>query len=45
MVNPFKNGMLEQACPMENVLGSLVDQLNELKLLKEAVGEIDMAPS
>jgi adenylate cyclase len=45
MVNPFKNGMLEQACPMENVLGTLADQLNELKMLKEAVGDFEMAPS
>ena len=44
MVRPFKNGMLEHACPISDVLGTLAEQLNELKVLKESV-DFDMAPS
>ncbi|KIW05758.1 hypothetical protein, variant [Verruconis gallopava] len=44
MVRPFKYGMLSQACPMDEVLGALADQLNELKILKESVG-FEMSPS
>ena len=44
MVRPFKDGMLEQACPMSDVLASLADQLSELKMLKESV-DFEMAPS
>jgi adenylate cyclase len=45
MVRPFKDGMLTQACAMEDVLSTLAEQLNELKLLKESVGDFEMAPS
>lgn len=44
MVRPFKEGMLNQACPMSDVLDALAEQLNELKILKENV-EFEMAPS
>jgi adenylate cyclase len=44
MVNPFKDGMLSQACPMADVLGSLQEQLGELRMLKENA-EMVMAPA
>lgn len=34
MIRPFANGMLEQACPMAEILGDLTSQLDELKRLK-----------
>ncbi|KAF2173730.1 hypothetical protein M409DRAFT_16004 [Zasmidium cellare ATCC 36951] len=45
MIRPFKNGMLSQACPMSEILGDLTSQLEELRSLKEQVGEMDLMPS
>ena len=44
MIRPFKDGMLNQACPMADILTELSGQLQELKQLKEQA-DIDMAPS
>ena len=48
MVRPFKNGMLEQACPMADVLAEVASQLDELKMLRQQADEqsgFQMAPS
>jgi adenylate cyclase len=48
MVRPFKNGMLEQACPMADVLAEVASQLDELKTLRQQADEqsgFQMAPS
>lgn len=49
MIHPFKDGMLNQACPMSDVLGELAAQMDELKAYKarEAAEEEEftMAPS
>jgi adenylate cyclase len=48
MVRPFKDGMLEQACPMADVLAEVASQLDELKVLRQQADEqagFDMAPS
>ena len=34
-MRPFKNGMLNQACPIADILGELTSQLAELKSYKE----------
>jgi adenylate cyclase len=34
MMRPFKNGMLNQACPMAEIFAELSTQLNELQVLK-----------
>jgi adenylate cyclase len=34
MIRPFKNGMLNQACPMSEILGEVTSQLEELKKYK-----------
>jgi adenylate cyclase len=44
MVHPFKQGMLENACPMADVFSTLSEQIAELKMLKENAN-FDMAPS
>jgi adenylate cyclase len=44
MVRPFKNGMLEQACPMADVLAEVASQLDELKVLRQQA-DFEMAPS
>jgi len=44
MVNPFKQGMLQQACPMADIFSAINDQMNELKLLKDNAN-FDMAPA
>jgi adenylate cyclase len=44
MVRPFKDGMLEQACPMADILGEVASQLDELKVLRRQA-DFDMAPS
>lgn len=44
MIRPFRNGMLEQACPMADIMGELTAQLDELKQLK-AEADFSMAPS
>lgn len=44
MMRPFKDGMLNQACPMADVFGELSSQLAELKAFKEN-NDIDIAPS
>jgi len=44
MVNPFKQGMLQQACPMTDILSAINDQISELKMLKESA-TFDMAPA
>jgi len=48
MVRPFKDGMLEQACPMADILGDVASQLNELKVIRRQAEEADgfeMAPA
>ncbi|EME42487.1 adenylate cyclase-like protein [Dothistroma septosporum NZE10] len=47
MVKPFKNGILDQACPMLDILGDLGAQLEELKSLRSQAEEqgFEMAPS
>lgn len=44
MVRPFKNGMLEQACPMHDILTDVASQLSELKELRRQA-DFEMAPS
>jgi adenylate cyclase len=44
MFRPFKDGMLNQACPMSEILGELSSQLEELKTFKEQA-DFTMAPS
>lgn len=44
MIRPFSNGMLNQACPMSDILGELTSQLGELKAFKEQA-DFTMAPS
>ena len=44
MIKPFRDGMLNQACPMSDVFGALNEQLAELKILKESAG-FEMASS
>ena len=39
MVTPFStNNLLEQACPMDDILGHIGAQLAEFKALKERAG-------
>lgn len=48
MIYPFKDGMLEQACPMADVLSEVASQLDELKVLRKQAEEEyggEMAPS
>lgn len=44
MIRPFSSGMLNQACPMDEILGELASQLQELKTYKEEA-DFDMAPA
>ena len=44
MVRPFKDGMLEQACPMADVLAEVASQLDELKVLRRQA-DFEMAPA
>lgn len=44
MIRPFSAGMLNQACPMSDILGELQAQLDELKSFKEQA-DFTMAPS
>ena len=44
MIRPFKNGLLNQACPMTDVLSEVASSLEELKVLKESA-DFEMAPS
>lgn len=44
MIRPFADGMLNQACPMSDILGELQSQLDELKTYKEQA-DFTMAPS
>jgi adenylate cyclase len=34
MMRPFKNGMLNQACPMAEIFAELATQLNDLQAMK-----------
>ncbi|KAK5712018.1 hypothetical protein LTR15_012086 [Elasticomyces elasticus] len=43
MVRPFKDGMLNQACPMNDVLSEISSQLEELKRYKEQDEEMTLA--
>ncbi|KAK3072757.1 hypothetical protein LTR53_006219 [Teratosphaeriaceae sp. CCFEE 6253] len=43
MIRPFKNGFLEQACPMNEVLIELTSQLDELKRYREQEEDITLA--
>jgi len=45
MLRPFKDVMLNQACPMSDILGELTSQLEELKMYKEQAGDFDIAPA
>lgn len=48
MVRPFKEGMLEQACPMNDILSEVASQLCELKELRrqaDSQAEFEMAPA
>lgn len=48
MIRPFKEGMLNQACPMSDILTELTSQLDELKTLKQQQEDdygFEMAPS
>jgi adenylate cyclase len=44
MVRPFKDGMLEQACPMADILSEVASQLDELKVLRRQA-DFEMAPA
>ena len=44
MVRPFKDGMLEQACPMADILGEVASPLDELKVLRRQA-DFEMAPA
>jgi adenylate cyclase len=44
MVRPFRDGMLEQACPMADILGEVASQLDELKVLRRQA-DFEMAPA
>lgn len=44
MIRPFSNGMLDQACPMAEILSELSSQMDELKWFKEQA-DFTMAPS
>ena len=44
MIRPFKHGMLDQACPMTDILSDLTSKLDELATLKEQA-DFTMAPS
>lgn len=43
MIRPFKNGVLNQACPMSEILAELAAQLAELKVMKAAQGDVEFA--
>ncbi|KAK4545032.1 hypothetical protein LTR36_003583 [Oleoguttula mirabilis] len=45
MLRPFKDGMLDQACPMSDILGELGSQLEELKAYKQQEADYDLAPA
>ena len=45
MVKPFRDGMLEGACPMSDILTELMNNMNELNTLKQQMIDVDMAPS
>ena len=44
LVRPFKQGMLDKACPMAEIFQELSGHLGELKAIKEQI-DIEMAPS
>jgi len=44
LVHPFKDGMLQNACPMSDVFSEITAQLQELQAYK-AEAEIFMAPT
>jgi len=44
MINPFKPGMLQQACPMSDILSTITEQMAELKMLKENAN-FEMGPA
>jgi len=44
MVNPFNQGMLNNACPMADIFSTLNEQMAELKMLKES-SNFEMAPA
>jgi adenylate cyclase len=41
MVRPFKNGIVNQACPMGDIFADLADQLRELQELKQTMSIVD----
>lgn len=43
MIRPFENGLLNQACPMSEILAELAAQLEELKVMKAAQGNMELA--
>lgn len=44
LVRPFANGVLEQACPITDILRELADSLQELQDWKDRSG-VDLAPA
>lgn len=44
MIRPFKDGMLSQACPMDDILTQVSTSLAELAELRRQA-DFDMAPS
>ena len=46
MVKPFSNtqNLLDNACPMDDVLGHIAAELAELKALKEKTGKSHVNP-
>jgi len=44
MIRPFKNGMLEHACPMTDIFADLTSQLAELQTYRDQA-DFPMAPS
>lgn len=43
IVRPFGDGMLNQACPMTDILKDLASQLSELRELKAQVPDFNLA--
>lgn len=44
LMRPFKDGMMEQSCPMTDIFRELTASLEELKAFKEQ-NDFDIAPA
>lgn len=42
LVRPFRDGMISQACPMSDIFAELTAQLQELQILKQSLGDMEM---